>query len=880
MGKHRVGLPALLIVLGLAGCSSPVPDVGPAPKEEPELRLGEKAEVDVGEWLKLSRKDLAKLGDEWAESVAAQREVIRTTPTSADLLPKFLPPFRVPGLDRATFFETAGFSLPPYAEPGKPDSALAVHFARMGDHDAANKLVDPADEATRNAVATLKYGRSYPIEWTRLVGLVLISGHLKLATSDVDGATNLVRVHEQLRKEIDAKAAAGPLGSALLPWGRRALLASVEAYRGPKLNKKILADDIDKALAVWGDAPAPSPGLSPGASRTQALFVLGGVAQGKAIICSTPNAVARAIDALTLSLPTEGLQSIVGFFDEADSLTEIQVAYRPKIDTLYPTPADLAYQLLERRAVRGEAKAQGLQRQAFTLGDLRYDVARSDRSPSVGGLVRVTAEKGLIPTHGGNSLTRFGPIDLAHGYESNRIRVALRQGGSSVTIKDSETLKQFVASLPLPTPTFAVLTREADRDLVKAFQLGWTSDDNAAALGRLLPSLWAAFGPGAMADVEDGAGACLAFTWLDERNEIQLRLPYNDHSPTLVARDRRPQEKQAARLAEAQATESRERQARVTAGKAVERLPRNAGIANEMSLVGLRLGQDRAAALAALPRGKAYSQGKGDNWASVAILNEPTATATSWLRQIQLRFGEKDELVEMRLRYQAGPKALMKGQTMLALLSDAKAGTPETITPLWAGLWADLPEPGKTTSHRWSDDRTIRLYSEDASGMEVILRDRSDETPGPWQWVGSGVGGMRLGETATAIENKGRNPVVGTSDGASVYRGPKDGPYEMVLVWYTTGEKAGATRILAVHRDIPAPEPKEIASALNRVWGKDVATLGFVRRQLPASGSQLGAYFWHDDRARVKTWAEATDKGPRLMTEWRYWPLVGDKVTR
>ena len=47
-----------------------------------------------------------------------------------------------------------------------------------------------------------------------------------------------------------------------------------------------------------------------------------------------------------------------------------------------------------------------------------------------------------------------------------------------------------------------------------------------------------------------------------------------------------------------------------------------------------------------------------------------------------------------------------------------------------------------------------------------------------------------------------------------------------------------------------------------------------ARAQLPASGSQLGAYFWNDDRIRVKTWAEATDKGPRLMTEWRYWPIV------
>ena len=160
--------------------------------------------------------------------------------------------------------------------------------------------------------------------------------------------------------------------------------------------------------------------------------------------------------------------------------------------------------------------------------------------------------------------------------------------------------------------------------------------------------------------------------------------------------------------------------------------------------------------------------------------------------------------------------------------------------------------------------------------MEVILRDRSESARTAWQWLATGVGRMRLGESASAIGDKGRNPVVSTSDGASVYRGPKDSPYEMVLVWYAEGDKGGATRIIAVHRDIPAA-PKDVANALNRVWGKDIGTLGSIRRQLPAAGSQLGAYFWHDDRVRVKTWGESTDRGPRLMTEWRYWPI---SVTR
>jgi hypothetical protein len=864
MKMSWVGLPALVVVLGLAGCSSPVPDVEVV-KVEQEPRLGEKADVDVGAWLHLDRKALAKLCDEWTETVAAQRKAIRETPSSVDLLPQPLPTFPLAGFDRATFSEAAGFSLPPYAAPGKPDSALALHYARMGDRQAAGKLLGSVDAAGLDRIARLGYEKEYPIEWTRLVGLVLTSAHLKLATGDVDGATNLVHVHKRLREVLDPKAAAGPLGSALLPWGRRALHEAGEAYRGPKRKKKDLADDIDKALAAWGDVPASVPALVPGASRAGVSAVLGSDVRGNSVVCDTPEAIARAFDVLTMPLPAEGVQAIVAFFD-ADKLTELQFAYRAKIDTLYPTPADVAYLLLERKATRSDLVKQPLQQESFTLAGLRYEVTRTDRSPSVGCLVRVVADKGTISPYKGQSMTRFGPVDLNLGYESNRVRVALRRGGPSVAVEDAGTLKRLAESLHLPAPSRAVVSREKDRDLIETFQLAWTADDNAAALQRLLPPLWAAFGPAAMADADDA----LSFSWRRGDNEVQLRLPYGEQAPTLTARDLRPTEKQADRLADAGAAEAKERQARVAEGKAEERLPRSPGIANELSLAGLRLGQDRAAAVAALPKGKDYKPGKGDDWAGVAILSTPTPTATAWLRQIRLRFAD-DKLSEIRLFYQPGPTAPKKGQTMLDQLTDATAGAPEVIAPRWAGLWADLPAPGKTASYQWADDRTIRTYSEDAGGMEIVLRDRSDKESDPWQWLSTGVDTMRLGATGDAVRDGSRNLVLTKSDGASVYRGPKDSPYEMVLVYYGTDGKAAC--VVAVHREIPPSEPKEVTSALNRVWGKDIGTLGFLRRQLPASGSQLGAYYWNDDRVRIRTWAEASDKGPRLRTEWRYWPI-------
>ena len=81
-----------------------------------------------------------------------------------------------------------------------------------------------------------------------------------------------------------------------------------------------------------------------------------------------------------------------------------------------------------------------------------------------------------------------------------------------------------------------------------------------------------------------------------------------------------------------------------------------------------------------------------------------------------LRFDKNDRVSEIRLRYQLGPAVAKKGESLLDGLNDAKAGAPESVPARWAGLWSDLPRAGKTTSYRWRDDATVRIYSEDAEG--------------------------------------------------------------------------------------------------------------------------------------------------------------------
>src|SRR5205807_1634001 len=117
--------------------------------------------------------------------------------------------------------------------------------------------------------------RNYPLEWTRLVALVLQSAQFKMAHGNVEGATELVLVHKQLHGVLDGRAAKGPLGAALLPIGHFAVQEAAGAYREPKLKKTGLAQDLEAALAEWGEVPPPVYGLPAHAKKTEVARVFG-----------------------------------------------------------------------------------------------------------------------------------------------------------------------------------------------------------------------------------------------------------------------------------------------------------------------------------------------------------------------------------------------------------------------------------------------------------------------------------------------------------------------------------------------------------------------------------------------------------------------------
>jgi hypothetical protein len=243
----RAGL--LLAVVGLTGCGG---QVGVTPDGTPARdagRLGDKTDVSLAGWLKLSRPELAKLAAEWSDRVQKQQRHAAENPASVDLLPGLQPPASLPGFRDAAYSAAAGVSLPPYLPPNDKDAAVALHLARLGDREAARKL--GGDDVLQQAHAP-RYDKDYPVEWTRLVGLAFQSAELELASGEVQGATDLVQMHRQLRDVLDAKAAAGPLGAALLPLGRRALLEAAAAWRAVKNKKPELAGDIDAALKQGG----------------------------------------------------------------------------------------------------------------------------------------------------------------------------------------------------------------------------------------------------------------------------------------------------------------------------------------------------------------------------------------------------------------------------------------------------------------------------------------------------------------------------------------------------------------------------------------------------------------------------------------------------
>jgi hypothetical protein len=878
----------LLALTALAGCRrSEVAETTPV---DPAIRLGDHIDISLADWLNKPREELARLADEMAGNIEKQQDFGRSNAGGADLLPGLHAPVTVPVFTQCRYSPAAGLSLPPYVKDGSRDAAVALHLARHGDREAALKLADAADTALLSEIDAWRTDRNYPAEWTRLVGLTLQSAQFKLAHGQVEGATELVLLHRQLHEVLDARAVKGPLGAALLGLGRTALQKAAAAWRDAKVKQPNLVEDVEAAVAAWGEVPALVPGLASHARKDEVARVFGGPAQGRTVAAATPEAILRAFDLLAVPLPTEGAQAVVAFLDGRDRLDEVLLVYRSKINEAFPEPAHLAFHLVECGfTAAAPASSPGQLRQTFEAGNLNCDVDLFTLSHAAGAVVHVgapgrTEEKAAVAF--ARDPRDFGAVHLDRSFAANRQRLDPLLGGDVLKIRQKAVLARIVQPITDHPPVEAVLQREVGPDLVNSLTLRWGADQSHDALSRMALPLWSAFGKGQLATLEDNNGGALALNWENTTTRIRLLLPNGELAPELVVAEVRGKEAVAARVEAAAKLDREDRAARLEAHKPLTRLARSLQVnppsSNGLQFDGLRLGMSRKEALATLPGSQTLRRRPLPSGLGLLFLSDPPAGATYWARQMFLRFTPDDKLAEVRVRYQENPS--LPGTRTPGLFDTLKraAGAPEELPAPWAGLWTDVgPSRRRPALYRWQDDLTLLTLQRDEGGAEVALRDRPADQPQgvelpPLQFCPRGVPLCALGDVRSDVLKKHnvRQPPT-ANNGAELLAEPATSPYDVLLVWY---DKGRVSRIIARHRARDSLQAAAVSTALQTAWSQNIDHLGYVRRVEEQRGQVHGAYDWHDDVTRVRTFAQDTEDGIRLFTEFRDWPIASQAV--
>jgi hypothetical protein len=320
----------------------------------------------------------------------------------------------------------------------------------------------------------------------------------------------------------------------------------------------------------------------------------------------------------------------------------------------------------------------------------------------------------------------------------------------------------------------------------------------------------------------------------------------------------------------------RERQNRLAAGKPRTRLARFVQLPSH-GIDNLRLGMTREEAKTALPGSRSIRIQPLTDGLNILFVNEPPATATYWPRQLFVRFGPNDRVAEIRVRYQEGMHASSKtASSLLDTLKKKANAAPETLPATWAGLWTDLPTRKQPVLYRWLDDATSWTYQNDKGGSEVVLRDCPAEQPlgvslPPLAFCSRGVEACVLGDTLSEVRRRWRiaKPLL-ASNGDEVLALPAKSPYDVLLISYDNDK---IVRLIARHRSPKTVKYNEVGAALQQAWSADLDRLGYLRRQDGMLGQIMQAYSWNDDRTRVRIFAQETEEGIRLFTEWREWPI-------
>jgi hypothetical protein len=881
MRTHWLRGCVVLAALVFFGCSK-----APEPEVVDETRLPESIEVNIGSWLDKPRAELAEMVEDKTEYLRQHLQDQRSSISkdTVEMLPDLRPPVTPPIFRSVKFSKKLGISLPPYLGEDAKDREIAWHLARFGDVEAAKKLADSNDKDFADKAEQLGYERNYPAEWTRLVAMTLFDAEMKLARGEPEGAAELVHLHKQLNKLLDNKAKAGPLGAALLPIGRRALTMGAAAFHEAPFKKDLLTADIDEALKEWTDPPAPQPALVVGADKNEIARIFRKGQRSHVFAASTSTESLRALDLLSLPIPSEDVDGLVAFLDGHDRLVEILVYYSTNTRVNYPKPVNLAHHLVDHGSVGTQiAETPGVLRQTYLAGGQAYQVSIltkfSSGSAPTSAIIRIGDAKGGLAQSSLPADPRdLGVVHLDRSFDQNRLSLdpSMKPAVSLETTR-GPAVERVQQPIHDPKPASVALTKEGDTDLLASVAIRWSAEINKDAMSKLMIPLWAAYGGCRIEGMEDAKDGHLAFIWENDTTRYTLRLPFVEvNPPELVAMDRRGAEALDQRKALAAVFDKSQRSERFKEGKEQKRLDRRLVGPNNTSM-NVALGMAKADALARLPKSQRIRQTDLADGVSLFFLDPPNQREPFSPRQLWVRFGPNDRVAEIRVLYVEGPGKPTKDKpALLDWLRREPHGEPETLTSKWADLWSDLSKKGTAAKYGWRDDVTIMTCERDGSGSEVTIRDCPVDQPNgvalpPLQFCTRGIPNCHLGDARADVLTNWPTTQPTTPDGGLVLGQAPTSPYDLAIVWF---ENEKVSRIVARHRVKGTLNYNDVPRVLQEAWSRDLDTLGVIRRQDAPLGQLLQGYGWHDDVTRVRIFGQDGEDGPRMFTEWREWPVV------
>jgi hypothetical protein len=780
------------------------------------------------------------------------------------LLPKLYLPLVVPVCREMKFSPVAGFSLPPYVSEGAKDSGLAILLARYGDTEAARKLIDATDRSTVELIDAAAFERAYPVEWTRLVGLLMHEAQLQLATGDIQGGTDVVAMHKQLREILDAKAAQGPLGAILLGLGHETLKQAEAAWRQEKLE---IADQAAAILKEWGPIPNPVTAVPVGQGSTWLTKLVPAAGHGRTLAAAS---VSRALDLFELPLPEDGANAAWMCFGSNDELEDVYITYQPSIKNQLPAPRDLAWNLEGKpEAAREGARQPGLSTWLYDLGKATCAVTTVDHGAGLGAMVRIGS--GKEPATGVALARDFGALHLDRSFEQNRVRVLPEQRAGNLSITQPERLAQIVNPVPALKLGEVEVQEENGHDLVNRIGLEFPCrEDSIPPLCQYALPLWETLGAPKLVGRDDAHGGHLALVWKDRLTEYRLCLPYEGGQPIrLDVADARGPQSFSGREARAASFGVTERKQRLQSGKPLQILKRQ--------LDQYELGMTRGPVMATLPGGAGVLTQDFANGLTVTFTGEAASSDRTVTRQIFLVFDRTNRLSQIRIRYVDGPAAGNKAAWAAAILAGLTKinGAPTEGTSTWTGLWKDTGRSKVTPqSYLWNDDTTVLMYQCDRDGVEVALFDYSDPGASPngtmrLSYLPAGPENCLLGTTRQDLLRNWKvdKPVV-TEDGAMLLQPPSSSLYDALLVWFD-GDRVA--RVVARQaREEERSNPDQWSRALHEVWSREGSVYGWPRRVDMAPHNNLQGLGWHDDEKQIYVfWREANDGTAHIYREWR-----------